>query len=88
MTLFIVLGVLTVLVAAYVMGGAKWLKSKPWTARFFAWIEPFEIVCWRKSESILWARFLQGVGLILTGLSSLGQFDLSPIMPLLPERYH
>lgn len=87
MMLLIVLGVLTVVVVAYAMGGRKWLKSKPWSAGFFAAIEPFEIVCWRKSESLLWYRFLQGMGAILTGASALGQFDLSPLWPFLPEKY-
>lgn len=88
MTLLIVLGALAILIAAYAMGGRKWLKSKPWAAAFFARIEWIEIKGWRKSESLLWNRFLQGAGAILTGAASLGQYDLSPVMALLPEKYH
>ncbi len=87
MTLFIALAVLTLLIVIYVAGGRTWLQRQPWAAGFFRWIEPIEIKCWRKSETLLWARFLQALGLVLTALSSLGQFDLSPIMPFLPDRY-
>lgn len=64
MTFFIVLGVLVALIAIYGMGGRNWLKARPWTAWFYRWVEPIEIVLWRKSETILWSRFLIIAGLI------------------------
>lgn len=86
MTAFtICLAVLSILILAYVLG-EKWLKAQSWSAPFFAWIEPVEIALWRKSVSILWARFLQVMGFMLTLLASLGQFDLTPLMPFLPNR--
>lgn len=87
MILFVTIAILALLIAAYAAGGRKWLKTKPWMAGFFAKIEPMEILLWRKSESILWARFLQGLGLLLTALTALGTFDLSPLFPLLPDKY-
>jgi hypothetical protein len=86
MILFSILGGLTVLVVIYVAWGRTWLKRQRWAVRFFAWIEPIEIAGWRKSETILWARFRQGLGLILTAMASLGQFDLSPVTMLLPPK--
>lgn len=86
--MLISLSILTLLVVAYVVGGRSWLKRQSWAAGFFAWIEPIEIILWRKSETILWARFRQGLGLVLTLLASLGQFDLSPIFPFLPDWLH
>ncbi len=88
MILLVPIIILTLLVVAYVAGGRDWLKRRAWMARFFAWIEPIEIKLWRKSETILWARFLQGLGLLLTFLSSLGEFDLSPLFPFLPDSWH
>jgi len=54
---------------------------------FFATIEPIEITLWRKSETILWARFQQLCGILLTLLTEMGTLDLSPLFPLLPEKY-
>lgn len=85
--MFLALGILTLIVGVYVAGGRAMLKRQAWTAGFFARIEPIEIACWRKSEAILWARFLQGAGLVLTLLTTLGSFDLSPLFPLLPAGY-
>ena len=83
----IAFSILTVLILAYVLGGRKWLKTKPWAVGFFAAIEPYEITLWRKSETILWARFQQLCGIILTVLTVAGTLDLSPLFPLLPDKY-
>ena len=72
----------------YVLGGRAWLKSKPWAESFFAAIEPIEILLYRKSETILWARLKMLVGVVLTVLIYLGSLDLTPIMPFVPEQYH
>ena len=85
MTLLLAFGLPTLIILAYVLGGRSWLKSQPWAAGFFAKIEPIEITLWRKSETILWARFQQVLGVVLTLLTQLGQLDLSPLFPLLPD---
>ena len=87
MTAFIILSVITVLIIAYVVGGREWLRAQPWAANFFSWIEPVEIKLFRKSVSLLWARFLQFIGVFLTLISSLGAFDLSPVFVYLPDKY-
>jgi hypothetical protein len=87
MMLLILIGTPTVVILAYVLGGRKWLKTRPWAAGFFAKIEPVEITLWRKSETILWARFQQLLGIVLMLLTQLGTIDLSPLFPLLPEKY-
>jgi hypothetical protein len=81
--------ILISIVALYVIWGRKWLKAKtwPWSMRFFELVEPIEIVLWKKSETILWARFKVLVGLILTALTFLGQIDLTPIMPFVPDAW-
>jgi hypothetical protein len=86
MILLFAIGAPTLVILAYVLGGRKWLKKQPWSANFFTTIEPFEIVLWRKSETILWARFQQLLGIVLTLLSQLGTVDLSPLFPLLPPK--
>lgn len=89
MLLWIVAG-LSLAVAAYVCGGRKWLKSKPWMrwlydSRLGQWVE---LRLFRKSETILWARWLQTLGYGLTALVNLGEVDLSPLLLVLPERWH
>jgi hypothetical protein len=87
MMLLLAIGIPTILILAYVLGGRSWLKSRPWAAGFFAKIEPVEITLWRKSETILWARFQQVLGIVLTLLTQIGTLDLSPLFPLLPDQY-
>lgn len=83
----ILFAVLGVVLLWYVLGGRAWLKSKPWAAGFFAAVEPIEIVLYRKSETILWARLKMLIGAVLTVLTLLGAIDLTPIMPFVPEAY-
>lgn len=71
----------------YVLFLRNWLKEQPWAKGFFAWIEPYEIALWRKSETILWARFLIVLGLIPPILEQLGDLSGSGIERLLPEKY-
>lgn len=85
--LIFVVGLLFAFALFYVLGGRNWLKSKSWTAGFFAAIEPVEILLFKKSETILWARLKIVSGLLLTGLTSLGAIDLTPILPLIPDQY-
>src|SRR5262245_14844369 len=79
--------VLLVLVLAYVLGGRKYLKTKPWAQNFFTKIEPVEIVLWKKSETILWARLQQSVGLFTYLLHLVGVVDFTPFVAFLPPKY-
>ena len=75
----------SVLLAYFVWGGREWMKER--YPRFFAAIESIEIVGWKKSRTLLWARFKVVLGLFLTALTQLGEIDLTPLMPLVPEKY-
>jgi hypothetical protein len=67
----------------YAIKGREWLKTKPWAESFFAWIEPFEIALYRKSETILVGRLLWVGGLFVTFYDSVAVFasslDLTPV---------
>lgn len=77
--------VLSALIAAWVVWIRPWLRDKPWAAGFFAKIEPFEIAFYKKSESILWARFLQFVGLLVPFLQFVGAIDITPYAAIIPD---
>jgi hypothetical protein len=82
-----ILALLTVILLWYALYGREWLKTKPWAAGFFAWIEPIEITLFKKSETILVARLLSVLGFILTFLNQIGSIDITPIIPFVPEKY-
>lgn len=79
-----VAALVTIWYAAY---GRPWLKSKPWAAGFFAWVEPIELVLFKNSETILFARLKFVSGILLMLMTQLGTIDLTPIMPYIPEAY-
>lgn len=87
MKTLIILAVITGLLLWYALQGRDWLKSKPWAQPFFAWVEPIEIALFKKSETILFARLLSGLGAVLTFLTQFGTIDLTPFMPFVPEKY-
>lgn len=88
MTAFaIILALISALLLWYALQGRDLLKTKSWAAPFFAWIEPIEIVLFKKSQTILVARLKIIVGFFLTYLTQAGQIDLSPFMPFVPEAY-
>lgn len=88
MTAFAIsLFIVSALLLLYAIWGRAWLKSKSWAQGFFAWVEPIEIVLFKKSETILFARLLSGLGGLLTILSQFGEIDLTPFMPFVPEKY-
>jgi Na+/proline symporter len=87
MKTLIVLGIILALVLAYVLGGRAWLKSKPWMGGFFKLVEPIELILFKKSETILWARIKILTGVLLTVLTQLGTLDLTPLMPFIPDQY-
>lgn len=87
MKLLIFLAIIVAILLWYAFHGREWLKRQPWAQGFFAWIEPIEIVLFRKSETILFARMKILSGLILTLLTQIGSIDLTPLMPLVPDKY-
>jgi hypothetical protein len=87
MIALIVLTVIIGIILWYALQGRDWLKSKPWAQGFFELVEPVEIFIYKKSETILVARSLQFLGAILTLLTWVGSIDITPIMPLVPEKY-
>jgi hypothetical protein len=87
MKTLVVLAVITGLILWYALWGRDWLKSKPWAHGFFEFIEPVEILLFKKSETLIVARTLQALGAILTALTWIGNIDITPILPLVPEKY-
>lgn len=87
MKFLIIAAIIIALVLWYALQGRDWLKSKSWAEGFFVWIEPFEIALYKKSQTILFARFKMLIGVTLTALTSLGTIDLTPIMPFVPDQY-
>lgn len=87
MKVLTILAVITGLLLLYALWGREWLKSKPWAEGFFAWVEPVEILLFKKSETILFGRTLQFLGAILTALTWVGSIDITPILPLVPEKH-
>lgn len=77
----------TALVVGYITWLRPWLRSQDFARPFFDFIEPIELALWRKSETILWARFLQVVGLVSTVAGIFGAIDWTMITPLVPEPY-
>lgn len=87
MKTLLILAVITGLLLWYALHGRAWLKSKSWAGGFFAWVEPIEILVFKKSETILFARLKILTGLLLMILSQVGTIDLTPIMPFVPDKY-
>lgn len=89
MIVLTILVALTFIVAFYAVWGRKWLKAKtwPWSKRLFEITEPVEIALWSKSETILWARWLQFMGVLSGFLTWLGALEVTPFIALVPEKY-
>lgn len=86
MALWIV-ALLVALVAWYVVAGRAWLQGKRWMAWLYRsrtgeWVER---TFFRRSESVLWGRFLQVLGYGLTAIAGLGGIDLTPLALVLPS---
>lgn len=85
--LWLIVANLVALLVVYAVWGRSWLKRQPWAQGFFAWVEPIELVLFRKSETILFARLKMLTGLILAGLTMVGTIDLTPLLPFVPEQH-
>lgn len=88
MKVLLPLALVVAVLLLYALWGRDWLKRQPWAAGFFALVEPVELLLFKKSETILFARSLTVLGGILTFLTQLGQIDITPLMPFVPEKYH
>lgn len=86
MTLILWVAGLTLFVALYVTVIRPWMRNKPWAQGYFKFFEPMENL-WKKSETILFARWNQLMGLILMGAGFLGGIDYSILHPIVPEKY-
>lgn len=83
----IIIAALVAVILVYALWVREWLLSKTWAAPFFDLVEPVEIVLFRKSPTILFARLKVFSGLLLSLLTQLGTIDITPLMPLVPEKY-
>lgn len=84
--LFVLLGVVA-WVVIWVLFLRNWLKAQPWTAGFFALVEPVERNLWNKSETILWSRFLMVLGVLPPILDQLSTLNIPALMAVLPEKW-
>lgn len=87
MKILIPLSLIVAVLLLYALWGRDWLKTTHWGARFLSWVEPVELFLFKKSETILVGRMLQGLGGLLTLLTQLGSIDITPLMPLVPDKY-
>jgi hypothetical protein len=55
--------------------------------KFFIAIEPIEIKFWSKSETVLWARWRQFIGILITVLAFIGTIDITPFYGIVPQKY-
>lgn len=80
---FVVIIIIISAVLWYAIVGRAWLKTKPWASGFFTWVEPAEILFFRKSETILVGRLLWAGGLVVTLYDGIAVFasslDLTPL---------
>ncbi len=76
----------------YAMWLRTWLKTKTWAQGFFAWIEPFELTVFKKSETMLVSRLLELGSLIVGSYDSIAIFatsyDMTPITTRLFDFLH
>lgn len=93
MKILIFLTVLTVIVALYVTIARPLMRKTEWFKPFFAnpvteWIE---LTFFRKSETLMWARYNMALGTVVTTLQSFGAIDITPLITVLtfvlPENY-
>lgn len=82
------IAVVVALVAAYVVLVRPWLCRQAWARTLFAAIEPIELRLWKKSETILWARFKQVLAVLFAALPQIGAIDVTPYLAVIPQKHH
>lgn len=93
MWLFVVILIDTIIaLLVYALWARPWLKQQKFAQPFFAWIEPFERVLFKKSETILVGRLLWVGSGFVTLYDGAAQFipslDLSPITTRVADTLH
>jgi hypothetical protein len=82
-TFLLIVALIVALLFIYALVVRPWLKTKPWTAGFFAKIDSLELVLFKKSETILVGRLLWVGGLFVTFYDGIATFvqslDITPI---------
>lgn len=81
------IALVTALMIAWVVFIRPWMRDKPWAKGFFEFIEPIELRLWRKSETILFARFKILVGVLITILTHAGAINIEQLMPFIPDQH-
>jgi len=89
MSLVLTLLSLTAIVAVWTVIVRPWLRDKPWMQWFFAnpVVEWIEIHVYRKSETLLWARWFQLMGAVAVSAGYLGGIDWTIFAPVIPEKW-
>lgn len=78
MTIFLlVVALIVALLFVYALVLRPWLKTKPWTAGFFAKVDSVELALFKKSEAMLVSRLLSFGGLLVTAYDALATFAVS-----------
>lgn len=87
MNLLLTLLILTAVVVAYALVIRPWLRDKPWAKGFFAnpVVEWMETNLFAKSESLLWARWQQFLGLVLGITGFMGGIDYTMLAIITPD---
>lgn len=85
MNVLIWLLVATAAVVAYAVFLRPYLRKQSWAEPFFRFVEPIELVLFKKSEGILWARWQQFLGLVLTVVGMFGGIDWTALAVLTPD---
>lgn len=83
------LAVFVSILMVWSLWGRDWLKARNSAATnaFFAWYEPIEVALFENSKTIFIARLKVLTGLLLTLGTQIGQIDIAPIMPFVPEAW-
>jgi hypothetical protein len=84
---WLIIILLTIVVAFYVALLRPWLCKQPWASGFFDAIEPIERNLWLKSETILWSRYLAALGAALTAAANIDPTLVSMLIGVLPDQY-
>lgn len=86
-TFLFIIAALVAFFVVYVLWLRKWLKAQWWAQPFYTLVDPIERVLFKKSETILFARLKQLIGVLLAFLTSIGTIDITPLMPFVPDKY-
>lgn len=90
--LLLVLALLVALAFIYALVLRPWLKKQSWAQSFFAWVEPFEIALYKKSETVLIGRLLWVGGLFVTAYDAVAVFisslDITPLTTRALDAFH